>query len=123
MAIDILAQRQRNARLRIAPILGFQQVPHHDLGLDRVGDFDADRTFSGHGRQNVNALGFQRGGDVVVERGNFFQLHTGRWMQFVAGDRRAFGNVAQLDRDLELGQRLLHEPRVGQQFLFGLGRL
>ena len=32
---------------------------------------------------------FKRGGDVVVERGDFFQLHAGRRMQFVARDRRA----------------------------------
>ena len=44
-------------------------------------------------------------------------------MQFVAGDGRAFGDVAQRNFDVELRQRLLHQARVGHQFFFGLGRL
>ena len=89
MAINIFAQRQRNARLGVAPFLGFEQVAHDDLGLDGVGHFDTDRTFARDRRENVNALGLERGGDVIVERGDFFQLHAGRGMQFVTRDRRA----------------------------------
>ena len=44
-------------------------------------------------------------------------------MQFVARDGRAFGDVAERDLDVELRERLLHEPRVGHQFLLRLGRL
>ena len=60
---------------------------------------------------------------LLLERGDFFQLHAGRGMQFVARDGRAFGDVAERNFDVELRQRLLHEPRVGHQFLLGLGRL
>ena len=70
----------------------------------------------------MNALGFQRGRDVIVERGDFFQLHAWRRVQLVTGDRGAFGDVAQFDRDLELRQRLLHQPSIGQQLLFGFRR-
>ena len=44
-------------------------------------------------------------------------------MQFVARDGRAFGDVTERDLDVELRERLLHEPRVSHEFLLGLGRL
>ena len=93
------------------------------LVLTEIRHLDADGTFAGHGREDVDAFGLERGGDVVGERGDFFQLHAGRGMQFVARDGRAFGDVAERDLDVELRERLLHEPRVGHEFLLGLGRL
>src|ERR1043166_4378989 len=39
-----------------------------------------------------------------------------------AGDGRPFGDVAQRDFDVELAQRLLHQPGVGHQLLFGFRR-
>ena len=60
---------------------------------------------------------------LLRERGDFFQLHAGRGMQFVARDGRAFGDVAERHLDVELRERLLHQPRVGHQFLLRLGRL
>ena len=93
------------------------------LVLTGIGHLDADGAFAGHGREDVDALGLERGGDVVGERGDFFQLHAGRGMQFVARDGRAFGDVAERNLDVELRERLLHEPRVGHQFLLGLGGL
>ena len=44
-------------------------------------------------------------------------------MQLVAGDGGALGDVAQRHLDVELGQRLLHQPRVGHQLLLRLGGL
>ena len=72
MAVNVLAQRQRNAGFGIAPFFGFEEVAHDDFGLDRVRDFDTDRAFAGHGREDIDALGFERGGDVVVQRRRFF---------------------------------------------------
>jgi hypothetical protein len=123
MAINVLAERDGNAGLGIAPFVGFEQVAHDDLGLDEIGNLDADGAFAGNGREDVDALGLERGGDVVRERGDLFQLHAGRGMQFVARDGRAFGDVAERNLDVELRERLLHEPRVGHQLLLGLGRL
>ena len=40
-------------------------------------------------------------------------------MQLVAGDGRTLGDVAERDLDLELRERLLHEPGVGHQLLLG----
>ena len=93
------------------------------LVFTSVRHFDADGAFAGNRRENVDALGFERGGDVVVERGDLFQLHAGRRMQFVARDGRALGDVAERDFDVELRERLLHQPRIGHQFFFGLRRL
>ena len=93
MSINVLAQRQRNPRFGIAPIVRLQQIPHDDFGLDRVRHLNADGTFSGNGRKDMDALRLERRGDIVVERGNFFQLHAGRRMQFIAGDGRALGDI------------------------------
>src|SRR5208282_6482699 len=109
-----------NLCLAVAPFLGLEHVAHDDLGLDRVGHFDADGAFAGDGGEDVNPLGFDRGRDVVGEGGDFFKLHARRRMKFVTRDGRAFGDVAERNFDLELGERLLHQPRVGHQFLLGL---
>src|ERR1017187_2375446 len=122
MAIDVLAQRDGNARLGVAPFVRLEQVAHDDLGLDEVRHFDADGTFAGHGRENVDAFRLERGGDVVGERGDFFQLHAGRRMQFVTSNCRPFGDVAQRNFNVELRERLLHEPRIGHEFFLRLGR-
>jgi hypothetical protein len=61
---------------------------------------------------------------MLLESAEIFSSFTpGRGMQFVAGDGRPLGDVAERNLDVELRQRLLHEPRVGHQFLLGFGRL
>ena len=77
MAIDILAQRERDAGLGFAPFFGFEEVAHDDFGLDGIRHLDTDGTFAGHGREDVDAFGLQRGGDVVVERGDFLEADAG----------------------------------------------
>src|ERR1017187_5084911 len=81
MAINVLAERDGNARLGVAPFVGLEQIAHDDFRLDEVRHLDADGTFSGHGCENVDALGLERSGDIVGESGDFFQLHAGRGMQ------------------------------------------
>ena len=122
MAVHVLAEREGKPRPGVAPFIGLEQIADDDLRLDEVGNLHADGTFSRHRRQDVNAFGFQRGGNVVIESGDFFELHAGRWMQFVAGDRRAFGDVAQGNFDVELGQRLLDQASVGHQVFLRFGR-
>ena len=53
----------------------------------------------------------------------FSSFTPGRGMQLVAGDGGAFGDVAQRNLDVELRERLLHQPRVGHQLLLRLGGL
>ena len=93
MTINVLAERNGNARLVAASLNRLEQIAHDDFGLDRVWHFDANGTFSRHGREDVDALGLERGGNIVGERGDFFQLHAGRRMQFITRDGRAFGDV------------------------------
>ena len=72
--------------------------------LTSIGDLDADGAFARDGRQHVDALGLERGGDVVAQVGNLLQLDPGRGVQFVAGDGRPLGDVAQGNLDVELRQ-------------------
>ena len=109
--------------LVLPPFVRLKNVPHDDFGLDEIWYLDADGTFAGNWRQHIDALGLERGGDVVVQAGNLLQLDPGRGMQFVAGDSRPLGDVAQGNFDVELRQRLLDQARVGHQFLFRFRRL
>ena len=59
------------------------------LVLMSVGHLHADRAFARDRRENVDAFGFERGGDVVAQRGDLFQLHARRRVQFIAGNGRA----------------------------------
>src|SRR6187399_1483432 len=70
----------------------------------------------------MDTLRFQCGGDVIIQGGNFFELYSRRRMQFVTSYGRPFSDIAQFDRDLELGERLLHEPGIGEQLFFRLSR-
>ena len=123
MAINVLAERDGNARLAVAPFVGFEQIAHDDFRLNQIGNFDTDRRFSGNRREDVNAFRLERGGKVVGQALDFFQLHARRGMQFITRDGRAFRDVAEGNFDVELRQRRLHEPRVGHEFFLGLGRL
>ena len=90
------------------------------LVLTALGTSTPTELLPGNGREDVDALGLERGGDVVAERGDFFQLHAGRGMQFVTRDGGALGDVAEGNFNIKLRQRLLHEAGVGHQFFFGL---
>ena len=93
------------------------------LVLIALGTSTPTELLPGTGARILNAFGLERGGDVVVQRGDLFQLHAGRRMKFVPRDGRPFGDVAQRDLDIELRQRLLHQPRIGHQLFFRFGRL
>ena len=123
MTVNILAERDRNARLAVAPFVRLEQIAHDDFRLNQIGNFNADGRFSRHGRENVNAFRLERGGEVVGQALNFFQLHAGRGMQFVTRNRRAFGDVAERNLDVELRECLLHHPRVRHQLFLRLRRL
>ena len=56
VAIDILAQRQWNTGLRIAPFFRFQQIAHDHFSLDGIGNFHSYRAFPGHRRQDVDTF-------------------------------------------------------------------
>src|SRR5205823_10552699 len=74
VAVNVFAERQRDASPGAAPFLGFEQITNDHLRLNEVGNFKADGAFAGNGREDVDALGFERGGDVVVQGGDFFEF-------------------------------------------------
>ena len=77
---------------------------------------------SGYGREKVNALCLERGGEIPGESQDAFQRNAGRWLQFVARDGRADGDDAQRHCDGELGKERLEKQRLGLAFFFRLGR-
>ena len=80
MPIDIFAQGQRNPRLRVLPLRGFQKIPHYYLGLDCIGNLDTHRGFTRNRSQDVQPFGLHCRGDVVGQACNLLQFHPGRWM-------------------------------------------
>ena len=61
MAVDVLAESDRDAGLGLGPFLGLEQVTHDDLGLDEIGHFDPDGAFAGDWGEDVNAFGLEGG--------------------------------------------------------------
>src|SRR6185503_8171361 len=81
------------------------------------------RTLAGYGRENVNSLGFESGGDGVVQRADTLEFHAWLRVQLVTGDSRPLGDISKRDFDAKLRQSLLHEPCIGHQLFFRFGWL
>ena len=66
LAVDVLAERDGNFRVGVAPVAAFEQFAQEDGDLVRVGDLDADGVLAGDGREDVDALGAQDAGEIAA---------------------------------------------------------
>ena len=64
-----------------------------------------------------------RAAAILLFRRRSFQAYARGGMQFVAGDGRALGDIAQRHFDIKLRQRALHQPGVGHQLFLRFRRL
>src|ERR1035437_3840065 len=67
VAVNVFAQRQRDTGFDVAPFVGLEEVAHNHRSLDRVGHFNAYGALAGNGGQDVEALGFEGGREIVVQ--------------------------------------------------------
>ena len=65
LAVDVLAECERNLGLGIFPLGRVDDVAEEHLGLDAVRHLDADGAAAGDGGEDVDVLGLDGGGDVV----------------------------------------------------------
>ena len=121
LAVDVLAECERNLGLGFFPLGRVDDVAEEHLGLDAVRHLDADGAAAGDGGEDVDVLGLDGGGDVVGQGGDALEPDAGRGVQLVAGDGRPLGDVALGDVDIKLLQRVLEQACVGEKLLAGLG--
>ena len=71
-----------------------------------VRQLDADRVLAGDRRENVDSLGAGRARQIALEADDLVHSHAFGRINFVARDRRAFGDVAGCDCDAKLRECL-----------------
>ena len=98
-----------------------QQLAQRHLHFAAVGDLDADGVLAGNRREDVDPLGAGGAGQVALQANDLVHAHAFGRINFVAGDRRTFRDVAGGDRDPELAERfdqrlldLLQFRRIGR---------
>ena len=124
LAIDVLAERERDFLFRRAELRVVQQLVQRHGDFLRVGDLDADGVLAGDGREDVDALGAGGAGDVRLELGDARNPQPGGRIDLVAGDGRAAGDVAGGDLDAEGLEGLDDDPLVGEKLVaVRLGRV
>ena len=104
-----------------------QQLAQRHLHLAGVRQLDADRVLAGNGRENVDPFGAGRAGEVALQTNDLVHPHAFGRIDFVAGDRRALGDVARRHRNAELPERfdqslldLLQLRRIGRDPAFAV---
>ena len=114
LAVDGLAERQRQLRLR-APIgVRLEQLAHRDLLAIGVRNLDADRRLAGDAIDQ-HRLGLHREAEIVGEAGDLAVLHAGVRLELVGRDDRARVNLDDRSFDRELAALLLEQPRPFHQ--------
>ena len=98
-----------------------QQLAQRHFHFAAVRQLDADRVLARNRRENVDALGAGRAGQVALQTNDLVHAHAFRWINFVAGDGRTFRDVAGRHRNSELAKRfdqrlldLLQLRRIGR---------
>ena len=83
-----------------------EQLAQRHLHLARVRQLDPDRVLARNRRENIDPLRARRARQVAFERHDLVHPHAFGRINFVARDRRTFGDITRRDRDPELRQRL-----------------
>ena len=86
------------ARRLAFPIRRLQQLAQRHFHFAAVGQLDADRVLAGNRRENVDAFGAGRAGEVALQTNDLVHAHAFGGINFVAGDGRSLGDVAGRDR-------------------------
>ena len=105
LAIHVLAQRDGELGLAVDEHIVLQQLAQRHDGLLRVGQFDAHGVFARNRREDVDALGACGTGDVRIQIRDAAHAQTIDGTHFIAGDRRATGDVPRLHADAKARQR------------------
>ncbi len=127
LAVDVLAQGDRQLRWRIEELLRLDDVPELDDLALVVGDLDAERGFA-RDPLDADRLGFEGERQVLGQVGHLGDLDAGVGEQLVGRDDRTGVVLADLAGDVELLElvldpALLLEELVLVDLLRGLARV
>src|SRR5206468_10861832 len=108
LTVNVFAKREWNFEMCfcLIPIGGLQEIAKFHHRFSSIRQLDAHSVFSGNRREDINPLRTSRPGKVSLEANDFVHTHALCWVNFVARNSRALGNVARRYCDAELRQRL-----------------
>ena len=119
-AVNIFPEREWNFRasFRLLPVGRLQKFAQRYGHFTRVRQLDTDGVFAWNRGEDVDPLGARGASKVAFETYDFVHPHAFGRINFVARDRRAFGDVAGCDCDAKLreclDQNLLDALELGR---------
>ena len=106
LPVDVLPEGERDLGLRRGEGVVLEELAEGHGDLVRVRDLDPDGVAPGDGCEDVDGLGAGGAGDVGLQRGDAAHAKALTRVDLVAGDGRAFRDVAGADLDPEGGEGL-----------------
>ena len=115
-AVDVLAQRQRQLRLRAQKLLRLDHLAQPDGFALVIRHLDADSRLAGHALDQ-DALGAQRQAEIVAQAGDAAVLDAGFGLELEGGDHRAGIDLHHRAAHVELAALFLQHLRQVLQLL------
>ena len=109
LAVNVLAQSERQKRFRLPEYLGVDDVAERDQLPLLVGNLDSDRRRPGNAF-DPDRLRLEREREIVGEIDDLRVLHTGRGLELERGDDRSGMVGGDLSVDREFGTALFDQP-------------
>ena len=108
--VNIFAESERHfpARFCFFPVRGLEKFTQRYFHFARIRDLDPDGILARNRRENVDAFGAGRAGDVALETHDLVYAHAFRRVDFIARDRWPFGDVASGHGDSKMSKRFNH---------------
>ena len=119
-AVDILAERNGEARVRLRELLGFEHLAQGDQLAAGVGDFDADGGLAGDALDQ-DGFGLQAQAQILGEGGDAAVLDAGFGLELEGGDHRAGIDLDHVAEHVELFELGLDAAGGVLQFLLVVG--
>src|SRR5262249_39658247 len=115
VARGVLADGERELRLRVAVGVALQQLPDEDRLTARVRHLDADDRLAGNGRQDAYRCRPQRHGEMVRQVVAPARLGAGRRLELEGRDDRARTDRDHLAGHAEVGELVLEDAGAGEE--------
>ena len=115
LTADILAQCERQRRVRAVVFLRVQDLAQADDVAVFIGYLEPDDRLAGNDIHDAHTDRRQRARDVLGQVGNLADFHPGAQIEFEARNNRAGMDFHHLHLDVEIQQFHFHQARHGLQ--------
>ena len=119
-AVDVLAQRDGQARVRLRELVGFEHLAQRDQLAPRVGHFDAHGGLAGNALDQ-DRFGLQAQAQIFGEGGDAAVLDAGLGLELEGGDHRAGVDLHHVAQHVELFELRLDARGGVLEFLLVVG--